>query len=262
MDCGPAALLAIAAGFGLDCDQGALRAACQVGRDGTSIDTLEAVAVEMGLDAEQIVVPVDHLMERAACCLPAILVVVRSGGTTHFVVAWHRHGSFVQVMDPAAGRGWLAARGLLAQTYRHGLRMPAGAWREWAGSPAFLGPLGTQLRSLGLTRAQATSQLATAQDDPGWRSLAALDASARWVRSLAGAGSVRRGGEARRLLGAVWERSQDDRGGRGAAPPDSWTVSAAPGGAGPEAELVFTCAVLLRVRGRRPVTGCRERAWA
>ena len=45
--------------------------------------------------------PVDHLLERAAEALPAIVVTRQPGGFTHFVVVWRRHGRLVQVMDPA-----------------------------------------------------------------------------------------------------------------------------------------------------------------
>ena len=44
MDCGPAALKALLDGFGLPVSYGRLREICQTDVDGTSIDTLEAVA--------------------------------------------------------------------------------------------------------------------------------------------------------------------------------------------------------------------------
>ena len=53
LDCGPAALAALLAGFGLARPFDELRDACRTGHDGTSIDTLEAVAIEQGLDAER-----------------------------------------------------------------------------------------------------------------------------------------------------------------------------------------------------------------
>ena len=54
MDCGPAALKCLLEGFGIPVSYGRLREACQTDVDGTSIDTLEEVAVQLGLDAEQI----------------------------------------------------------------------------------------------------------------------------------------------------------------------------------------------------------------
>jgi ABC-type bacteriocin/lantibiotic exporter with double-glycine peptidase domain len=51
MDCGPAALKCLLDGFGMPVSYGRLREACQTSVDGTSIDTLEDVAVQLGLDA-------------------------------------------------------------------------------------------------------------------------------------------------------------------------------------------------------------------
>ncbi|HEX9441675.1 MAG TPA: cysteine peptidase family C39 domain-containing protein, partial [Roseiflexaceae bacterium] len=104
MDCGPAALTALLQGHGLNASYGRLREACQTDVDGTSIDTLEQVAVQLGLEAEQIMLPVDHLLLDEAEALPALLVVRLPDGLTHFIVAWRRHGSLVQCMDPAQGR--------------------------------------------------------------------------------------------------------------------------------------------------------------
>ena len=52
-DCGPAALKALFAGFGMYLSYGRLREACQTDVDGTSIDTLETIATRLGLDVEQ-----------------------------------------------------------------------------------------------------------------------------------------------------------------------------------------------------------------
>ena len=46
MDCGPAALACLLAGFGVDAGYGRLREACQTDVDGMSIDTLERPANE------------------------------------------------------------------------------------------------------------------------------------------------------------------------------------------------------------------------
>ncbi len=54
MDCGPASLKCLAEGFGIPVSYGRLREACQTDVDGTSIDTMEEVAVQLGLEAEQI----------------------------------------------------------------------------------------------------------------------------------------------------------------------------------------------------------------
>lgn len=104
MDCGPASLKCLLEGFGTSVSYGRLREACQTSVDGTSIDTIEEVACQLGLDAEQVMVPLDHLLLPEANALPAIAVTRNANGTTHFVVIWRRHARFVQVMDPATGR--------------------------------------------------------------------------------------------------------------------------------------------------------------
>src|SRR5437762_2791577 len=107
MDCGPASLKCLAEGFGIPVSYGRLREACQTDVDGTSIDTMEELAGQLGLTAEQIMLPVDHLLLAESEALPAIVVVHQPNGLTHFVIAWRRFGPFVQLMDPATGRRWL-----------------------------------------------------------------------------------------------------------------------------------------------------------
>ena len=104
MDCGPAALKCLLEGFGISVNYGRLREACQTDVDGTSIDTMEEVANQLGMEAEQIMLPADHVLLEETRALSAIAVVVLPNGITHFVVVWRRHGRFVQLMDPATGR--------------------------------------------------------------------------------------------------------------------------------------------------------------
>src|ERR671932_1709584 len=75
MDCGPAALKCLLDGYGIPVSYGRLREACQTDVDGTSIDVLEEAAVQLGLEAEQVMVPVDHLLLPEPAALPAIVVV-------------------------------------------------------------------------------------------------------------------------------------------------------------------------------------------
>jgi ATP-binding cassette subfamily B protein len=103
MDCGPAALKSILEGFGIPVSYGRLREACQTDVDGTSIDTLEDIALQLGLEAEQIMIPADYILLNEAQALPAIVVVRLPNGLTHFLVVWSRVGNFLQVMDPATG---------------------------------------------------------------------------------------------------------------------------------------------------------------
>src|SRR6516162_3410409 len=117
MDCGPAALKCLLEGFGVPVSYGRLREACQTSVDGTSIDTLEVLARTLGLDAEQIMMPADHLLLPEAEALPAIVVVRLPSRLMHFVVVWRVHGPWVQVMDPARGRRWVRAESFLRDVY-------------------------------------------------------------------------------------------------------------------------------------------------
>src|SRR5687768_14239665 len=83
MDCGPAVLKSLLEGYGIAASYGRLREACQTAVDGTSIDTLEALAGMLGLEVEQIMVPVEHLFLRETSALPAVLVVMLPSGLTH-----------------------------------------------------------------------------------------------------------------------------------------------------------------------------------
>lgn len=241
MDCGPAALKSLLEGFGVAVSYGRLREACQIDLDGTSIDALEEVAVQLGLEAEQVMVPLDHLLLPEARCLPGLVVVRQPNGVTHFVVVWSRHGRFLQVMDPATGRRWPTAERFLDDVYLHRMAVPAAGWREWAGSEEFLEALKARLGNLGLSRAEASNAAAGALADPGWQSIAALDAAARMVLAVIDAGGLARGGEAARLLRSLVSLPDS-------VPEAYWSVRPGPD----EEQLLFRGAVLIRVRGRKP----------
>ncbi len=260
MDCGPAALKALLEGHGIAVSYGRLREACQTQLDGTSIDTIEEVAKHFGLDADQVMVPVDHLLLPEARCLPAMVVVQLPAGDTHFVIVWRRHGGVVQVMDPATGRRWPSVRRFLAQVYVHEHQVDAVAWREWAGSDDFLRPLGRQLADCGVAGAEAERLVAAASADPGWQGLARVDAAVRAVAALIDAGAVRRGAEALRTIEALRQRATDDSAADAepaAIPRHYWSVRRSPDGddTSADAMLLLRGAVLLRVRGRRTHEG-------
>jgi Peptidase C39 family len=103
MDCGPASLKCMLEGFGIPVSYGRLREACQTDVDGTSIDTMEEIAVELGLDANQVMIPADYLFMPQAQALPALAVVRTGNNLLHFVILWRRIGNLVQVMDPDTG---------------------------------------------------------------------------------------------------------------------------------------------------------------
>jgi len=240
MDCGPAALKSLLEGFGIPVNYGRLREACQTGVDGTSIDTMEDVANQLGLHAEQIMLPADRVLMDEARALPAIAVTVLPNGVTHFVVVWRRFGRFVELMDPAVGRRWVSAARFLSDLYIHRQPVPAEGWREYAGSGDFLAPLRRRLRLLGIENGGA---LSAALDDPSWRSLAALDAGVRMLEPLVVSGAIGRGIESARVLD---EFLRDD----GAIPEHYWPVRADASGN----DLVLRGAVLVRALGVAPAT--------
>jgi len=235
MDCGPASLKSLLEGFGIPASYGRLREACQTDVDGTSIDTMEDVARQLGLDAEQIMLPRDHLLLPEAEALPAIVVVVLPSGITHFVVVWRRHGGLLQLMDPAIGRRWVTGQRFLQDVYVGKTVVPAAGWRAWAGSEPSLDAMQHRLKQVGI---RGDSLLEAALLDSTWQKLAALDAGIRLVDSMVESGGVARGRQARRLL----ERFlADDR----LISAGYWSVR--PRG---DDELVLRGAVLVRVRGR------------
>jgi len=238
MDCGPAALKCLLEGFGIPVSYGRLREACQTDVDGTSIDTLEEVAGRLGLEAEQIMLPRDHFFLPEARALPAIIVTRRPDGLTHFVVAWRRHGKWLQIMDPATGRRWVHWARFRDEVYVHRHAVPAADWRAWASSEDFQAVLKNRLESLGADREAYGRLRDWALADAGWRGIGALDASVRMVDGLVRAGGIARGSEAAGLVERFFQEKDD------VIPDGYWSVR-------PEAEgrLILRGAVLVRVRG-------------
>src|SRR5262249_13877507 len=147
--------------------------------------------------AEQVMIPVDHLLLPETDALPAIVVVRTPNGNTHFVVAWRRHAGLMQLMDPARGRRWSTCRRFLDDVYVHRMPVPAEAWREWAGSETSMKVFDRRMNDLGIRN---RAIIETARTDTGWQKLGALDAALRLVDSLVASGGVRRGRQAAGLL--------------------------------------------------------------
>jgi len=210
MDCGPAALKAMLEGFGLRVDYGRLREACQTDVDGSSINTIEDVALNLGLICQQVLAPVDHLFISSAQLLPAIVVTLKPGGATHFVIVWRVIGSWVQVMDPAQGRRWLQRSSLSRDIYRHHFVMPASDWRAWAGGDGFCDPLRTRMRQLGIPTQTAESLLAQSLSHSHWKPLAALDAAVRFTKSLVEAGGATEIAEIERLVTLFFAQASEE----------------------------------------------------
>lgn len=256
MDCGPAALGSLLAGFGLRVSYGRLREACQTDVDGTSIDTIEDVARSLGLDAEQIVVPVDHVLRAESEILPALVVVRRPNGLTHFVILWRTLGGWVQLMDPGSGRLWIRQAKLLDELHVHTMALPAEDWRSWSGSEGFLVVLRARMREFGCTDADIEAMLATAIADESWRSLATLDASVRMVADLVASEGLARGREAQRAVLALVEQAlaeSDPLVAETWIPARYWSAGAQPVPDDPDEPqpILLRGAVLVRVRGRR-----------
>jgi ATP-binding cassette subfamily B protein len=254
MDCGPATLKCLLEGFGISASYGRLREACQTDVDGTSIDTLEEVAVQLGLEAEQIVVPLDHVLLGEAQALPAIAVVCLPSGATHFVIIWGHAGRLVQVMDPATGRRRPTIRQFLDELYIHQLAVLAAEWRAWAGTDEFIGSLRKRLAMIGVSVSAVASLIDSACADAGWRSLGALDAATRMVDMLIQSGGLGRGAQAAHLVALLYERARSEAPGDPTVIPAAyWSVQPHGAELDEEQQLYLRGAVLVRVRGRRPI---------
>ncbi len=244
MDCGPASLKSLLEGFGVRVSYGRLREACQTDVDGTSIDTLEDVAGQLGLDAEQVMVPADHLLLDEAAALPALVVTRLPSGLTHFVVIWRRHGSLVQVMDPGSGRRWATAEQVVSDLYQHAAQVTFADWRAWAESDDFLAPLRRRMIEIGIDRALGEQLISAALAVPGWEKVGHLDAAVRMTGAVVVAGGLHAGGEASQLLRDTLARDPS------LVPEAYWSVRADPG-----AEMVsMRGAVLVRIAGVRAAT--------
>jgi len=246
MDCGPASLKCLLEGLGVSVSYGRLREACQTDVDGTSIDTMEEIAGQLGLEVEQLVLPPDLLLLPEVGALPAVLVVRKPGGATHFIVVWRLHGRFIQVMDPAVGRRWVGREQLLADLYQHTVALPSEAWAHWARLDLRPG-IARRLRSLELPDGGG-ALLEAACQAPGWRDMATLDAAVRLTASLMRSGAIAPGRQAARVLQDLLERTSR---GEDVIAPTYWF--ARPGGPGAvgEEQVLIRGAVLLRATGRR-----------
>ena len=203
--------------------------------------------------------PVDHLLLPEADALPAIVVTRLPSGLVHFVVVWRVHGRLVQVMDPARGRRWVRRETFLRDVYLHRMSVPADAFREFAASEAFTGPLAHRLRALGASDGEAL--IAGALDDAGWSAIAALDGAARTVAALVASGAVSRGAEAA-AWSLRWPPLQPRSDGAPPVPPLYATASAAPAAEDGTAQVAIRGAVLLRVSSAAPLDDAQKAALA
>jgi ABC-type bacteriocin/lantibiotic exporter with double-glycine peptidase domain len=252
MDCGPASLKCLLEGFGIAVSYGRLREACQTDLDGTSIDTIEVVANQLGLNAEQVMIPVDHLFLSEAQVLPAIVVVRNPDGSTHFVVVWRRHGGWLQVMDPAVGRRWVPCRRFAEEVFRHELSTLASDWRDWAGTDEFLRPLRQQLAAIGASEQDTAKLVDRALKNPYWFGLALVDASVRFIKSVIDAGGLQAGPQSVKLATTLFEQTRENiQDMFKIIPGIYWSAVPDKPVPGEEMALLLRGAVVLRVAGKK-----------
>ncbi len=241
MDCGPAALKSMLEGYGIHIDYGRLREACQTDVDGTSIDTIEELARQLGMDAAQLLVPADHVLLPEADALPALMVTVEPGGGAHFIVIWRTLGAWAQIMDPATGRHWVRLRTLQQRFYRHRHPVSASDWLAWASSEPFLTALRARMRKICDDEDWADACITQALQSGHWSGIATLDAATRMVTSLVDSGGLQGGSEAGEMIHQL-TRSPD------IIPAHYWLLY--PDEHDSE-QLIFHCAVIIHVSGRK-----------
>jgi predicted double-glycine peptidase len=225
MDCGPASLKCLLDGFGIPVNYARLREACQTDVDGTSIDTLEQIARQFGLDAEQVMLPPEDLLLPEARALPALVVTTLPGGATHFVVAWRAYAGLVQVMDPGCGRRWLTSRAFLSDVYRHRLRVSAHDWREYAASDEARSMLARRCEGLGVDKANRERLTAEAFVDSDWQRPARFDAALRLTASMVRSRVLKRGAQADSFLAGLCRKQNEIASGEPDPIPDAcWSV--------------------------------------
>jgi ATP-binding cassette subfamily B protein len=248
MDCGPAALSALLNGCGIDVSYPRLREACQTDVDGTSIDTLEELAQRFGLDAEQIMLPSDFLLDPHNDNLPCIAVVTLPNGLTHFVVIWRAVLGWFEVMDPARGRCWMRRRELDAILYRHELEVAAQDWLEYTGSNEFVHALRSGFRELSMSDEASDALIARVLDTADWRRIRVLDAALRMCRSLDRPGTRVRGHNAATLIEHALQSPE-------LVPPRYFQVAADDAA---DETLQLRGAVVLKVSGAQPQSESQE----
>ncbi len=251
MDCGPAALKSLLEGFDIPVSYGRLREVCQTSVDGTSIDTLEEIANQLGLEAEQVMVPMEHLWLPETQLLPAITVVTLPNGLTHFVVLWRKHSKLIQVMDPGVGRRWLTQTQLTNDLLFHTQQVTVEDWYDWASSEDFCVPLRQRLEALGITQAGADGLVQQALTKNYWRPLAALDAAIRMVASLIRSKGLYAGEEAAKALILLFEQSQAVTFEHSPIPASFWSAQPVPKD---ETQLLFRGIILVQIAGLRTIT--------
>lgn len=187
MDCGVASLTTFLAGYGIDANYERLRAACQTSVDGTSIDALEDIANDLGIEAVQHLVPAQYLGEALEGRLPAIAITSVLGQPPHFVVVWRRFGPWLQVMDPASGRMWTTPAKFAQELLAPSIPLEEDVFFEWFQTSAYKGVLRRLAVKL-LSGPVANFALAELDNPKSPESLAAIDSALRMTVKLGDVG--------------------------------------------------------------------------
>jgi ATP-binding cassette subfamily B protein len=209
MDCGPAALKAVLEGFHISVNYDRLRKACLTNASGTSIDIIEDIAVQMGLDAEQVVIQKDHFLLKETKALPAIVVVRLADGYTHVVVAWRTYGQLVQIMDPAVGRIWMHHDKFLDMLYPFSYDLDVETWKEYTETEIFCDPLYRRMSDLNISHGEIIRLINAAQKDKDWRAMATLDASVRILKTIHNSGNVLHNGSSEKIFNTFYESAMN-----------------------------------------------------
>jgi hypothetical protein len=239
-----AALRSILGVHGIAFDAATLERECKVDDDGASIDDIEDVAVKYGLDAAQIVVPVEHVLLPEAKLLPAIVIVEGAEENDEFVLAWRLDGERAYVMDPVEGRRAVDRNELTDSLSIVEVSIPAEKARSVLDSQLSQDALRARMVALGVPRDAADARLAKALGDPGWNGLAALDAA---IRVLDGDPARPVPDAAARLDHALDCALQKRCEGADPLPGELWTLQ--PGEK--SGEVLLRGAVLVTIPGRR-----------
>ena len=205
-----AALRAALTAHGITFDAETLARECKVDEDGASVDDLEDVAGKYGLDARQIIVPREHVLLPEAKLLPAIVILGREEDDPElleFVLVWKIEGDRAQIMDPVAGRRWVARMDLEKRIDRHEMVIPAEDWHAAETDPRYGDALRARLGALGVAADQARALVDRATADRGSRGLSALDAALRKLESE----PEKAGGDAAGFLGRSLDCALDKR---------------------------------------------------
>lgn len=214
MDCGPACLKSLLQGLDIPINYTRLREACQTSVDGTSIDNIEDIACKLGLNAQQVLVPLNHLSLTEARTTPAIAISKLPNNINHFIVIWRSFGPWVQVMDPSTGRLWMRWESLKKTIYQHEMSIPKDEWFDWSLSDEYQQALIKRLQIMGLGQEEAFNLLTQIRsqsihkDSDCWRPIACMDAAMTWTELLVRSGALRRGREARLFIEQQYLRTK------------------------------------------------------